>query len=212
MTEAGKIIYEGTQKIKTESKSLILKAKDTEQANRIIRIGSSLLRSSNPILDLWSRIGNQYPEYQLDIVPFQDDPLSMKNMFLGLGKTLDAFAGLFDYSTAQLDKENYNFVELQPVDLAWGIPKNNPLSKKDTICLDDLEGQTILLVKAGYSKILDSLRQKLVEKKIKIIDFDSYYDITAFNECVQKNYIMETLSIWRNVHPSMVNVQMENNG
>ncbi len=169
MTEAGKIIYEGTQKIKTESKSLILKAKDTEQANRIIRIGSSLLRSSSPILDLWSRIGNQYPEYQLDIVPFQDDPLSMKNMFLGLGKALDAFAGPFDYSTAQLDKENYNFVELQPVDLAWGIPKNNPLSKKDTICLDDLEGQTILLVKAGYSKILDSLRQKLVEKKLKLL-------------------------------------------
>lgn len=208
LTDAGKIIYDGSRKLKSESQTLILQARDSVQKKSVVRIGSSLLRTSKPLLNVWSNIGKKHPEYQLDIVPFQDDPLSMQNMFLGLGKNLDIFAGPFDYSETQLDKENYTFTKLQEINLDWGIPKENPLSREKVITLNDLKGQTVMLIKPGYSKILDSLRTQLEENNIGIVNYSNYYDITAFNECVQKNYIMETLSIWNNVHPSITNVKM----
>ncbi len=36
-----------------------------------------------------------------------------------------------------------------------------------------------------------------------------FYDTGVFNECEQMGYVMETLDIWKDVHPSIVSIPME---
>ncbi|MBD5424117.1 MAG: hypothetical protein HDR44_03225 [Allobaculum sp.] len=37
--------------------------------------------------------------------------------------------------------------------------------------------------------------------QIKIVDALNFYDPSVFNECVEMNYVMETLDIWKDVYP-----------
>ena len=41
------------------------------------------------------------------------------------------------------------------------------------------------------------------------MDAPNFYDTSVFNECEQMNYLMETLDIWADVHPSLVTLPME---
>lgn len=45
--------------------------------------------------------------------------------------------------------------------------------------------------------------------KIRIVDVPNYYDTSIFNECGQMNYLMETLDIWADIHPSLITLPME---
>lgn len=41
------------------------------------------------------------------------------------------------------------------------------------------------------------------------MDAPNFYDTSIFNECEQMNYLMETLDIWTDIHPSLVTLPME---
>ncbi len=45
--------------------------------------------------------------------------------------------------------------------------------------------------------------------KISILNILHFYDTNIFNECEQTGCIMETLDIWKDVHPSMVTIPMD---
>ena len=65
--------------------------------------------------------------------------------------------------------------------------------------------------KAGDSLILNRLHDEIETKhpKISILNISHFYDTNIFNECEQMGCIMETLDIWKDVHPSIVTIPME---
>jgi hypothetical protein len=68
-----------------------------------------------------------------------------------------------------------------------------------------------MLVKRGEAPVLDRLRDEIQAKhsEIRIIDTPNFYDADDFNKCEQMNYVMETLDIWADVHPSLVTIPVE---
>ena len=68
-----------------------------------------------------------------------------------------------------------------------------------------------MMVKRGDSPVLNQIRDDIMANhpKIRIVDVPNYYDTSIFNECEQMNYLMETLDIWADIHPSLVTLPME---
>ena len=71
-------------------------------------------------------------------------------------------------------------------------------------------GEIIMLVKHGDSPVLNKMRNDIETNhpQITVIDTPHFYDTSIFNECEQMGCLMETLDIWKDVHPSIVTIPM----
>lgn len=81
----------------------------------------------------------------------------------------------------------------------------------DSLTWSDLEGETFMLVKRGDSPVLNKMRDEIETKHLQItlLDTPHFYDTGVFNEYEQMRCVMETLDIWKDVHPSIVTIPME---
>ncbi|HJB15685.1 MAG TPA: hypothetical protein IAA05_06545 [Candidatus Blautia excrementipullorum] len=68
-----------------------------------------------------------------------------------------------------------------------------------------------MLVKRGDSPVLNKMRDEIETQHPQITLFDTphFYDTGVFNECEQMGCVMETLEIWKDVHPSIVTIPMQ---
>lgn len=207
LTKVGKFFYESASNYISESDGILKQTREIDnQGKKVIKIGTSLLRSAQPLIRLWSSMNNK-DQYQLDLVSFEDDPLSMQHMFTNIGTKIDFFVG--PINSEQISRGPYQTYELPETKAYWGVPINNHLANKSRISLDDLKGDRVLLVKRGLSPRLDDLRDKLEAHGITVIDSEDFYDINTFNICSQNNYIMETLDIWKDAYAPIKAIEMD---
>lgn len=207
LTKAGEYFNESANNYIAESDVILRKTRDIEnKGKKVIKIGTSLLRSAQPLIQTWSSMNNN-DGYQIDLVSFQDDPLSMQRMFTNIGTKIDFFVG--PINSEQISHGPYQTYELPETKAYWGVPINNHLASKAELFLDDLKDEKILLVKKGLSPRLDNLRAELDAKGITVIDSENFYDLNTFNICSQNNYIMETLGIWKDAYAPIKAVAMD---
>lgn len=209
LTPAGQALYESAQKIINESHEAIEHARSLAQNEQItVRIATSLLRSAQPILNAWEKMSDKDNQVQIQIVPFNDDANSLRQVTNQLGKTVDLIVGPTN-STYLMDNE-FDFFNLGDQKCDIMVPRQNKLASKESLTWEDLNGQTILLLRPGLSPKIDELRNDIIKNhpQIKIVDTNYFYDINVFNYCANHNYLMEALSLWNNVHPSMISKLM----
>lgn len=208
LTSAGRSIYKEAKKIVKISEQAISQAKQIAMnEQQVIRIGTSILRPCKMLVDLWSEIDDGTLSVTIRIIPFDDTPAGMEAMLSSLGKEIDCFVGPCDSLTW---KENYNILQIKQGECAIAVPRKHRLSKKKKLCWNDLDGETIMLVKRGDSPVLNKMRDELETEhpQITVIDTPHFYDTSIFNECEQMGCLMETLDIWKDVHPSIVTIPM----
>ncbi len=206
LTSAGHCIYKEAKRIIKISEQAIDQAKQIAiNEKQIIRVGTSILRPCKMLIELWSKIDDG--AYTIHIVPFDDTPSGMEKMLSSLGEKIDCFVGPCDSITW---KENYNILQIKQGECAIAAPRKHRLSNKEKLCWNDLNGETIMLVKRGDSPVLNRLRDEIETKhqKITVLDAPHFYDTNIFNECEQIGCLMETLDIWTDVHPSIVTIPM----
>lgn len=68
-----------------------------------------------------------------------------------------------------------------------------------------------MMVRRGESAVLNQMRDEILDShpRVKIVDVPNFYDTSIFNKCEQMNYLMETLDIWTDIHPSLVTLPIE---
>ena len=68
-----------------------------------------------------------------------------------------------------------------------------------------------MILRRGDSSVLNQMRDDILENhpQIRIVDIPNFYDPSIFNECEQMNYLMETLDIWTDIHPSLITRTMD---
>lgn len=206
LTSAGRSIYKEAKKIVKITEQAISQAKQIEMnEQQVIRVGTSILRPCKMLIELWSEIDDG--SCTIHIVPFDDTPSGMETMLSSLGEQIDCFVGPCDSLTW---KENYNILQIKQGECAIAAPRKHRLSNKKKLCWNDLDGETIMLVKRGDSPVLNRLRDEIETShpKITILDTPHFYDTNIFNECEQTGCLMETLDIWADVHPSIVTIPM----
>lgn len=206
LTDAGKSFYQNAQAIMHLSQASIREARQIGGAtSRTIRVGASMMRPCNSLIELWEKAGADSMEYQFSVVPFHDGADSLNAMLMAVGDQIDCFVTPCGSMSMLM---NYSFLPLGSCKCAIAMSKKHPLAKKEILRWEDLEGESLLLVKRGESYVLDEMRDEIhrVHPSVQIVDFDGYYDLSAFNLCEQRGYLMETLDMWASLHPSLATI------
>ena len=204
LTEAGQSFYRNARKMQHLSDTALEEARKIGGKNeRIIRIGTSMMRPCNKLVELWERKKPAHADYQFHIVPFDDGVDSLTALLSSLGGKIDCF--VTPCGSMQL-LMNYNFLPFGTCKYEIAMSKKHPLAEKNLLEWSDLDNESLLLVKRGESYVVDEIRDEISKhhKKINIIDFNGYYDATTFNMCEQMGYLMGTMDLWENLHPSLV--------
>ena len=198
LTEVGKQIYKDCKFIIDYSNKAIKNAKKLQNQNtHFITIGTSLICPCKPLLDLWYKINDQYPEFKIKIVPFEENHTIILNTLNSNGVNLDFIVSPCD---SKQWLENFNFA----------VPVSHPLAKKEEISYEDLSGEKITAITTGDSKqnqdILENIKK--ICKDVEIFDAPFFYDIEVFNKCEENGSLLVTLECWKDVHPAFKTIPL----
>lgn len=209
LTEAGKSLYNDVQFVKQFSDDALKRLhRVVDDSRHIIRVGTSLLNPCNILMDLWNNVGNNYPQFTIKVVPFEDDANVTPLIYRTIGKNFDLFFGAYDSVSCS---EYLNALELGKYNFCIAVSRKRPLASKSKLLLSDLYGEQFMMVKRGNSILLDSIRQYILSEhpEIQIIDTPYHYDIEVFNYCERSGAVILTYENQSNIHPSLVRIPVE---
>lgn len=206
LTDAGKIIYRDAKHIINFSKKSISDAKAALHAkDTTFCIGTSLLNPAKPFMDLWYNVNKNFSEYKLHLVPFEDNHEGILSEISQLGKKFDFLIGVCD-SKAWF--KLCNFLPLGRYKKMVSVSREHRLANKKTINIEDLYGETLMMVKRGDSGVNDFLRNDLEKNhpQIQIWDTPQFYDLSVFNHCAETGKVLLTIECWQDVHPALISI------
>lgn len=206
LTKAGEVIYRDAKFMIDYSKKSILSAKTALLANdTTFCVGTSLLNPAKPFMDLWYRINKDFSEYKLHLVPFEDN-------HEGILSEIELFGEKFDFLIGVCDSKEWlsrcNFLPIGSYKKMIAVSIEHRLAKKTCINIEDLYGETLMMVQRGDSETNDFIRRDLEKNhpKIQIEDTPHFYDLSVFNRCSQTQQVLLTIECWQEVHPALISI------
>ena len=168
-------------------------------------VGTSLLNPAKPFMDLWYQVNQNFPDYKLHLVPFEDNHRSILSEIRKLGEKFDFLIGVCD-SKSWLSL--CRFLPLGRYQKMVAVSREHRLATKDRIELTDLYGETLMMVGPGDSGVNDFIRNDLQKNhpQIRIENTPQFYDLSVFNRCAETNNVLLTIECWREVHPGLVSI------
>lgn len=208
LTPAGKVIYKHANALFSYSEKAISEARRTLNTEETtFKIGTSILNPCKPFMDLWYGVNDQFPGYRLQIIPFEDSHTGALTEISSLGTKYDFLIGGCD---SKQWLERCNFLQIGTYRQCIAVPREHPLANRQKLTLQELFGETILMVKSGDSPTVDCIREELQKYPlIHIEDTPQFYDMEVFNYCVQQGFLLVTLECWADVHPSLITLPVE---
>ncbi|MDO5399225.1 MAG: LysR family transcriptional regulator [bacterium] len=209
LTRAGRSIYGDAKYLIQYSKDSLTRANNAMQSEeKIIKIGSSLMTPAQFILELWSKIKVHCPGIKFQIVPFENTPENAREILANLGTNIDIVAGWFDEFF--LDKSGCQALKLEDEPISCALSINHSLAFNERIKISDLYGENVMLIKRGWNKYTDAIRDELWSEHthINIIDVP-FFNVDVFNQCESSNDILIGFRKWENVHPLLRIVPIE---
>ena len=203
LTNAGQVMYAEALRIMKESEISFQRVREAYHATpSTLKIGTSVLYPCHFFMDLWDKIRDDCPEYQLKIISFDDD----KNRLALLGKDFDFLIGAYNNDFA----DQYRFLQIGTYRFCLAVPRTNSLSKNQALSFRDLAGQPLMIMEKGVSPINDRIRTDIEENHpgISIVDIDPNYNVHTFNNCVERGCILLSLECWDRVHPDIKTIPL----
>lgn len=206
LTDAGAVIYQDAKFMIDYSKKSIAHARAALHAkDTTFCVGTSLLNPAKPFMDLWYSVNKEFPEYKLHLVPFEDNHEGILAEIEKLGIKFDFLIGVCD-SKAWLSR--CNFLGLGRYKKMIAVSREHRLAEKEYVNIEDLYGETLMMVERGDSGVNDFLRNDLERNhhQISIEDTPPYYDLSVFNRCAETGKVLLTIECWQEVHPGLVSI------
>ena len=206
LTAAGKIIYRDAKFIMDYSQKSIEEARAASHTyDTTFCVGTSLLNPAKPFMDLWYRVNKDFPDYKLHLVPFEDNHAGILSEIKKLGEKFDFLIGVCD-SKAWLSL--CQFLPLGRYKKMIAVSRGHRLAGKKCIDIQDLYGETLMLVPHGDSGVNDFIRNDLEKNhpQIHLEDTPQFYDMSVFNRCAETNNVLLTIECWQDVHPGLVSI------
>lgn len=206
LTQAGMIIYREAKFMMEHSKKAISKAKASlYELETTFCVGTSLLNPAKPFMDLWYQVNEDFPSYKLHLVPFADNHDGILSEIEKLGEKFDFLIGVCD-SKQWLSR--CCFLPIGRYKKMIAVPREHPLAEKTSIRVEDLHGETLMMVQKGDSETNDRIRSDLETQhpEIHIEDTPQFYDLSVFNRCAESGNVLLTIECWQEVHPGLVTI------
>ena len=171
-----------------------------QQTEQVIRIGTSPMTPAQVLVDLWPKVQKYCPNIKFQLIPFDNTPENAREILGNLGTNIDVVAGLFDETMLALRKCSGLELSREPICCAVSI--HHPLARKDSLTVQDLYGQNLMLMHRDWSHYVDLMRDDLWKNhpQIHIVDFD-FYDVSVFNRCENNGDVLMTIDRWKYIHP-----------
>ena len=201
LTQAGQSVYNDAKYIIGYCKDSVRRAKEAMLiSDDVIRVGISPMTPPQVFVDLWPKIQKLYPDMKFQLVPFENTLENAKEILGNLGQNIDVIAGIFD--EVMLKLRGCNGIEISREPFCVAVSIHHRLARKTKITLDDLEGESLMLMHRGWSHYVDELRDNLVQNhpEINIADFD-FYNVEVFNRCENSNEVLLAIKSWESIHP-----------
>ena len=209
LTECGESIYQDAKYMISYSEKAVEKARKIEgRQSRTIRVGTSMLNPCKIFMDIWYRVSDRFPQYKIEIIPFEDDRNGILSVIEKIGDEFDFIVGVCD-SVQWLNR--CSMYPLGAYKKCVAVPVGHRLAGRKKLKITDLYGETLIMVKRGDSPINDFLRNDLEQNhpQIQIGDTEYYYDIQVFNHCEQTGNLLLNLECWKDIHPSLITIPVE---
>lgn len=206
LTAAGEMIYKDAKFMIDFSEKSLADARATlHTKDTTFCVGTSLLNPAKPFMDLWYRVNQDFPDYKLHLVPFEDNHEGILSEISQLGKKFDFLIGVCD-SRAWLNL--CHMLPLGRYKKMIAVSREHRLAEKSCIVIEDLYGETLMMVKRGDSGVNDFLRNDLEQHhpEIRIEDTPHFYDLSVFNRCAETGNVLLTIECWQDVHPGLVSI------
>ncbi len=207
VTEAGKSLYQDAKYLIQYCKDSVSRARNAQNNQEgVIRIGVSPMTPPQVFMTLWPRIQKYCPDLKFKLVPFENTPENAREILGNLEQNIDVIAGIFDDTMLSLRKCSGMQISKEP--FCCAVALHHRLAGKETLAMEDLYGENMLLIQRGWSKYVDILRDDLRERhpQIQVIDF---YSREAFNRCENSNDVLLAIKNWESVHPLMKIIPVE---
>lgn len=209
LTKAGRSVYGDAKYLIQYSKDSLTRAQNAMQSEeKVVRIGSSLMTPAQFILELWPKIKEYCPDIKFQIVPFENTPENAREILANLGTNIDIVAGWFDEEF--LDKSGCRGLKLEDEPISCAMSINHSLAFNEKIKISDLYGENVMLIRRGWNKHTDAIRDEIWTEhpQINIIDVP-FFNVDVFNQCESSNDILIGMGKWGNVHPLLRIVTIE---
>ena len=179
-----------------------------EDGEKVIRIGVSPMTPGQFLLDLWPGIKTCCPNIKFKMVPYENTPENSVEILRNLGQNIDIVAGLFDQNF--LEVRQCAALELSREPIRCAVSIYHPLAAKDRLTVEDLHGENFLLIRRGWNRYLDRMRDELWRDhpQIHIVDFEMF-NINVFNQCENSEDVLMTIDNWRQVHPLLKTIPVD---
>lgn len=207
LTEAGELIYVEAKKLIQHSNTVLRKARGLEQPKEtVIRVGVSLMNPANLLLEQWGRAAQQYPNIQLEIVPFEDTVPGFTEVLDHLGERIDVISCPYD---TNFWGDRYQSFHLNDLPLCVACAKNHPLAVKDRLTLPDLYGETLWIAARGIDNYMDRVRDDLENHPQIHLKDSLYLNLGGFNQLVASRDLAISAPCWSAVHPLLATIPVE---
>ena len=209
VTEAGKSLYQDAKYLIQYCKDSVSRARSAQNDQEgVIRIGVSPMTPPQVFMTLWPRIQKYCPDLKFKLVPFENTPENAREILGNLEQNIDVIAGIFDDTMLSLRKCSGMQISKEP--FCCAVALHHRLAGKETLTMEDLYGENMLLIQRGWSKYVDILRDDLRERhpQIQVIDFE-FYNLEVFNRCENSNDVLLAIKNWESVHPLMKIIPVE---
>lgn len=206
LTTAGALIYQDAKFMMDYSRKSIAGARAAIHTHdTTFCIGTSLLNPAKPFMDLWYRVNQDFHEYKLHLVPFEDNHEGILCEIEQLGEKFDFLIGVCD-SKEWLRR--CSFLALGTYKKMIAVSREHRLAEKKSIDIEDLYGETLMMVERGDSGVNEFLRNDLEKHhpQIQIEDTSQFYDLSVFNRCAETGNVLLTIECWKEVHPGLVSI------
>lgn len=206
LTPAGEVIYRDAKFLMDYSQKSIASAKAaTHTYDTTFCVGTSLLNPAKPFMDLWYRVNKDFPDYKLHLVPFEDDHEGIVSEIRQLGEKFDFLIGVCDSRTWLSYSQ---FLPLGRYRKMVAVSREHRLAGKKRLEIEDLYGETLMMVRRGDSGVNDEIRNDLERNhpQIHMEDTPQFYDLSVFNRCAETGNVLLTIECWQEVHPGLVSI------
>lgn len=200
LTEAGAFLYREASAAMKSSKSAIARARAIQNGEPCIRIGASLLFKCRELNECCSRMFEEHPDTRVEFVSVASPGEASWKPLAGIGVDYDLLEGLY---LSEVHEGRCDFLKLKDVPILPAVAPSHPLARKERICMEDLAGETVVLLREGLSRSYDELRAALAAiPGVTIVD-SKFYSVETFADCEINGRVLMTPENWQDVHPGL---------
>ena len=142
LTDAGQVLYVQAVRLNKEAEKILDKVRAVSKNDKIlIRVGSSMMRPAALLMNVCKRSAAIQSKYVLQISPFSDNLFGGKWLESALEAEFDCITSPYDAKEWQ---SSFNVLKLGEEKFKLAVPMSNPLSRRKSLTLEDLRGNTLL--------------------------------------------------------------------